>query len=85
MERIRRSRLDSADFLLLEARTAVPYLDLAERSHDREVVRRGLERARRALTAMTYYLDEAAVDEEESSTIRSVRDELRARLVALTR
>ena len=77
--------MDSADFLLLEARTAETYLDLAERSLDGEVVRRGLARARRALTAMTYYLAEADLDEEDTSIIRRVRDDLRARLTAMTR
>ena len=58
--RIQRSGIGSADFLLLEARTAEAYLDSAQRSFDNEVRRRSVSRARRALTAMTYFLAESA-------------------------
>ena len=84
MKRIEQRRLDSADFLLLEARTAEAYLDLAQRSLEQEVIRRSASRARRALTAMTYFLAESCCDEEDIEIIRRVRDDLRARLSAVT-
>jgi hypothetical protein len=84
-ENLRRARVDSADFLLLEARTAEAYLAMAQRSFDDEVYRRSIARARRALTAMTYFVVESARDEEEAQVIRRVRDDLRARLSETTR
>jgi hypothetical protein len=78
--RVPRSGIGSADFLLLEARTAEAYLDMAQRSFDNEVQRRSVSRARRALTAMTYFLAESASGDEDAELIRRVRDDLRARL-----
>ncbi|MPZ43112.1 MAG: hypothetical protein GEV05_06880 [Betaproteobacteria bacterium] len=80
-----RSGIGSADFLLLEARTAEAYLDMAQRSFDDEVQRRSVSRARRALTAMTYFLAESAGGDEDAQLIRRVRDDLRARLNKMTR
>ena len=85
MNRIQRPKLDSADFLLLEARTAETYLDLAQRSFDDEVIRRSLARARRALTAMTDFLTESGADDEDIQIIGRVRDDLRDRLGAVMR
>jgi hypothetical protein len=84
MEKIQRSRMDSADLLLLEARTAEAYLDIAQRSLDAEVYRRSVARVRRALTAMTYFLAESS-EEQDAQIIRRVRDDLRVRLNAFTR
>ncbi len=83
--RMQRSGIGSADFLLLEARTADAYLDLAQRSFDDEVRRRSVSRARRALTAMTYFLAESAGDVEDAQLIRRIRDDMRARLNQMTR
>lgn len=84
VEKLQRSRMDSADLLLLEARTAEAYLDIAQRSLDAEVYRRSIARVRRALTAMTYFLAESA-EEQDAQIIRRVRDDLRSRLNTLTR
>ncbi|MGH8639476.1 MAG: hypothetical protein ACREUZ_20265 [Burkholderiales bacterium] len=83
--KIPRTGIGSADFLLLEARTAEAYLDMAQRSFDGEVQRRSVSRARRALTAMTYFLAESAGADEDAQLIRRVRDDLRARLSKMTR
>ena len=83
--RMQRSGIGSADFLLLEARTADAYLDLAQRSFDEEARRRSVSRARRALTAMTYFLAECAGDVEDAQLIRRIRDDLRVRLNEMTR
>ena len=83
--KIPRSGIGSVDFLLLEARTAEAYLDRAQRSFDNEVQRRSVARARRALTAMTYFLAESAGDGEDAQLIRRVRDDLRARLNKIAR
>lgn len=83
--RMQRSGIGSADFLLLEARTAEAYLDSAQRSFDDEVRRRSVSRARRALTAMTYFLAESGGDSEDADLIRRVRDDLRARLSQIMR